>query len=126
MLDPYVAASEAALPHLVDQLRGLAAGADQPFAKVMAANAFEELYGQIELGVGTLAALERCTDVVVPGPHGALSATPSSGTPATKAPSGSSSMCPTTGRPCSPRSWPARSRSWASTITVVAVGAMSL
>ncbi len=31
----------------------------------MAANAFEEIYGQVELGVGSLAPLERCTDVVL-------------------------------------------------------------
>ncbi len=70
MLAPYVTASEAALPHLVEQLRGMAAGAHEPFVKVMAANAFEEIYGQVELGVGTLAALERCTDVVVDGADG--------------------------------------------------------
>jgi len=72
ILAPYLAASEAALPHLVEQLRGIAAGADQPFAKVMAANAFEEIYGQVELGVGRLAPLERCTDVVLGGTDGAL------------------------------------------------------
>ena len=72
MLAPYIAASESALPHLVEQLQGMAAGADQPFARIMAANAFEELYGQIELGVGTLAALERCTDIVLDGADGPL------------------------------------------------------
>jgi isopenicillin-N N-acyltransferase-like protein len=72
ILGPYVAASEAALPHLVEQIRGIADGADQPFAKVMAANAFEELYGQVELGIGNLAPLERCTDVVVAGIDGPL------------------------------------------------------
>jgi isopenicillin-N N-acyltransferase-like protein len=65
ILAPYVAASEAALPHLVEQIRAIADGADQPFAKVMAANAFEEIYGQVELGIGRLAPLERCTDVVL-------------------------------------------------------------
>ena len=72
ILEPYVAASEAALPHLVEQIRGIAAGAGQPFAKVMAANAFEELYGRIELGIGSAVALERCTDLVVDGPDGPL------------------------------------------------------
>lgn len=72
LLAPYVAASEAALPHLVEQIRGIAAGADQPFATVMAANAFEELYGRIELGIGSAVALERCTDIVVDGPDGPL------------------------------------------------------
>ena len=46
------AASEAALPHLVEQLRGMADGAEQPFSLLMAANAFEEIYGQVELGDG--------------------------------------------------------------------------
>ena len=72
MLAPYVAASEAALPHLVEQIRGVAEGAEQPFAKVMAANAFEEIYGQVELGVGSLAPLERCTDVVLASAGGSL------------------------------------------------------
>ena len=72
ILEPYVAASYAALPHLVEQIRGIAAGAEQPFAKVMAANAFEELYGRIELGIGSAVALERCTDMVIDGPDGPL------------------------------------------------------
>jgi isopenicillin-N N-acyltransferase-like protein len=72
MLAPYVAASEAALPHLVEQIRGVADGSDQPFAKVMAANAFEEIYGQVELGRGSLAPLERCTDVVLASAGGPI------------------------------------------------------
>mgnify|MGYP000505803725 CR=1 FL=1 len=72
ILSPYIAASEWALPHLVEQLRGIAVGADRSFAKVMAANAFEEIYGQVELGVGRLAPLERCTDVVVSGIGGPM------------------------------------------------------
>jgi isopenicillin-N N-acyltransferase like protein len=38
----------------------------------MAANAFEEIYGQIELGTGGLQPLERCTDVVIQGEDGPL------------------------------------------------------
>ncbi len=72
VLVPYIAASEAALPYLVEQVRGIADGADQPFARVMAANAFEEIYGQIELGVGSESPLERCTDVVMAGIDGPL------------------------------------------------------
>ncbi len=72
LLAPYVHASEVAVPHLVEQVRGVADGADQSFAQVMAANAFEELYGQIELGLGRATALERCTDVVVDGVDGPL------------------------------------------------------
>jgi isopenicillin-N N-acyltransferase-like protein len=69
---PYVAASDAAVPHLVEQLRGMADGAAQPFPLLMAANAFEEIYGQIELGTGGLQPLERCTDVVIEGGDGPL------------------------------------------------------
>ena len=72
VLLPYVAASEAAVPHLVEQLRGMAEGAEQPFPMIMAVNAFEEIYGQVELGIGTLAPLERCTDVVLDGAEGPL------------------------------------------------------
>ena len=83
LLAPYVHASEAAVPHLVEQLRGIADGAEQPFAHVMAANAFEELYGQIELGIG---ARPRSSDAPTwssTASMGRCSATPSSGTPAT-------------------------------------------
>jgi isopenicillin-N N-acyltransferase like protein len=72
VLGPYVAASEAAMPDLVEQVRGMAEGAEQPFSRLMAANAFEEIYGQVELEAGTLQPLERCTDVVLDGPGGPL------------------------------------------------------
>jgi len=72
VLGPYVAASEAAMPDLIEQLRGMAEGAEQPFTTLMAANAFEELYGQMELKAESLQPLERCTDVVVDGPEGPL------------------------------------------------------
>ncbi|MFL5735927.1 MAG: C45 family autoproteolytic acyltransferase/hydrolase [Actinomycetota bacterium] len=72
VLAPYVAASEAALPAVVEQIRGMADGAEQPFSRLMAANAFEELYGQMELDAGSLQTLERCTDLVVDGPEGPL------------------------------------------------------
>jgi isopenicillin-N N-acyltransferase-like protein len=72
VLGPYVAASEAAMPDLVEQVRGMAEGAEQPFSRLMAATAFEEIYGQMELEAGTLQPLERCTDVVLDGPEGPL------------------------------------------------------
>lgn len=72
VIAPYVAASDVAVPHLVEQLRGMADGAEQPFTLLMAANAFEEIYGQIELGEGGQRPLERCTDVVVEGEDGPL------------------------------------------------------
>jgi isopenicillin-N N-acyltransferase-like protein len=71
-LAPYVTASEAAAPHLVAQLRGMADGAEQPFPLLMAANCFEELYGQVELALGAPQPLERCTDVVLGSPGGPL------------------------------------------------------
>jgi len=54
VLGPYVAASEAAMPDLVEQVRGMAEGAEQPFSRLMAANALEELYGQMELEAESL------------------------------------------------------------------------
>jgi isopenicillin-N N-acyltransferase-like protein len=72
LLRPYVAASESAMPHLVEQLRGMAEGAEQPFSLIMAANAFEEIYGAVDLGIGSGVPLERCTDLVVQGADGPL------------------------------------------------------
>ena len=69
---PYVAAAEDGMPQLVEQLRGMAEGAEQPFNMIAAANAFEEIYGQVELRIGDLAPLERCTDVVLQGSDGPL------------------------------------------------------
>ena len=65
LLDPYLAAANAALPHLVSQIRGMADGAGMPFLDVFAANAFEEVYGVIELSTPSPVPLERCTDVVL-------------------------------------------------------------
>ena len=65
ILAPYLAASTAAMPHLVAQIRGMADGADQPFLDLFFANAFEEVYGVVELGTASLVPLERCTDVVL-------------------------------------------------------------
>lgn len=65
ILSPYLDASKAAVPHLVEQVRGLADGAQQPFLDVFFANAFEEVYGVIELGSPSPMPVERCTDVVL-------------------------------------------------------------
>lgn len=65
ILAPYLAASDAAVPHLVEQVRGMADGAEQPFLDLFFANAFEEVYGIIELGTPAGLPLERCTDVVL-------------------------------------------------------------
>jgi isopenicillin-N N-acyltransferase like protein len=65
VLAPYVAAATEAVPGLVEQLRGMADGADQPFLDIFFANAFEEVYGIIELDTPTPQPLERCTSVVV-------------------------------------------------------------
>ena len=65
MLAPYLDASIAAVPHLVEQVRGMADGADQPFLDLFFANAFEEVYGIVELGTPPAVPLERCTAVVL-------------------------------------------------------------
>jgi isopenicillin-N N-acyltransferase-like protein len=65
MLEPYLRASSVALPHLVEQLRGTAEGSGVPFLDIFFANAFEEVYGIVELGTAAPAPLERCTDVVL-------------------------------------------------------------
>lgn len=65
LLSPYLEAASAAFPRLVEQLRGMAEGADQPFVDIFFANAFEEVYGVIELNTPTSVGLERCTDVVL-------------------------------------------------------------
>lgn len=117
ILAPYVAASEAALPHLVEQLRGIADGSDQPFAKVMAANAFEEIYGQVEFGVGRLAPLERCTDVVFDGIDVPLLGHTEQWYAGTTGRWGSSSTSRMAGRRSSRQWWRARFRWSASTST---------
>jgi len=72
VLEPYLQASLASVPHLVDQVRGIADGSDQPFLDLFFANAFEEVYGIVELGTATGMPLERCTDVVVRSPGSTL------------------------------------------------------
>src|SRR4249919_923854 len=68
ILQPYLDASRRALPHLVEQIEGIADGAGVPFLDLFFANAFEEVYGILELGLPAPVPLERCTDVVVGGP----------------------------------------------------------
>lgn len=65
VLAPYVDASTVRVPHLLEQVRGMAEGADQPFLDLFFANAFEEVYGIVELGTPSGVPLERCTDVVI-------------------------------------------------------------
>ncbi|MFL6289124.1 MAG: C45 family autoproteolytic acyltransferase/hydrolase, partial [Actinomycetes bacterium] len=55
-----------------EQLRGIADGADVPFLDVLFANAFEEVYGIVELGTPEGVPLERCTDVVLRSPNSTL------------------------------------------------------
>jgi isopenicillin-N N-acyltransferase-like protein len=64
ILQPYLAASQDALPHLVEQIQGMADGSDIPFTDLFFANAFEEVYGIVELATPSPVPLERCTDVV--------------------------------------------------------------
>jgi isopenicillin-N N-acyltransferase-like protein len=68
LLAPYLEASTACVPHLVQHIRGMADGADVPFLDLFFANSFEEVYGVVELGVAAGAPLERCTDVVLRSP----------------------------------------------------------
>ncbi|HVQ88194.1 MAG TPA: C45 family peptidase [Actinomycetes bacterium] len=65
IVEPYLAAATAAVPHLVEQIRGMADGSNQPFLDIFFANAFEEVYGIIELDTSSPVPLERCTDVVL-------------------------------------------------------------
>ncbi len=65
ILAPYLDASGDAVPHLLAQVRGMADGAEQPFLDLFFANAFEEVYGIVELGTPSVTPLERCTDVVL-------------------------------------------------------------
>jgi isopenicillin-N N-acyltransferase-like protein len=68
ILVPYLDAAREALPHLVEQIRGMADGAGLPFLDLFFANAFEEVYGIVELQTPSPVALERCTDVVLRAP----------------------------------------------------------
>lgn len=68
LLAPYLDAATASLPHLVEQVRGMADGAGQPFLDLFFANAFEEVYGIVELGTPAGVPIERCTDVVLRSP----------------------------------------------------------
>jgi len=65
ILSPYLEAATACVPHLVQQVRGMSDGAEQPFLDLFFANAFEEVYGVVELGTPAGVPLERCTDVVL-------------------------------------------------------------
>jgi len=68
ILAPYLEASRDSLPHLVEQIRGMADGAGLPFLDLFFANAFEEVYGIVELTTPSPIPLERCTDVVLRAP----------------------------------------------------------
>ena len=88
-LAPLAAASQAALPERVDDLRGLAQGAGVPFADVLAVNALEEVFRERS---------ERCSSLAVAAPGGVLWRTPSSGRPASSAIAQSSSNARATAR----------------------------
>jgi isopenicillin-N N-acyltransferase-like protein len=67
-LAPYVEAAQEGLPHVVELIRGTAEGAGLPFLDLFFANAFEEVYGIVELETPEPAPSERCTDVVLRAP----------------------------------------------------------
>lgn len=64
LLEPYLVASAAAVPRLVQQVQGMADGAGVPFVDVFLANAFEEVYGLME---SPGEPVERCTCVSLTG-----------------------------------------------------------
>ena len=82
-LAPYLAAAKVAVPRLVVHLEGVAEGSGLPFVDVFAVNAFEELYGVLEMLVPPSAGvklgatvaptpIERCTDVIARTPNGTI------------------------------------------------------
>jgi len=68
----YLAAAKSAVPRLVTHLEGVAAGSGLSFTDVFAVNAFEELYGVLELSVPPPIPIERCTDVIVRSGDGVI------------------------------------------------------
>lgn len=83
VLAPYLAAAKAAVPRLVWHLEGVAEGSGLSFIDVFAVNAFEELYGVLEMSVPPAEGVklneaiapipvERCTDVIVRTPRGTI------------------------------------------------------
>jgi isopenicillin-N N-acyltransferase like protein len=68
VLAPYRSAAEAVLPALVEEIEGLAAGAEASFWELFAANAWEEL----EPMLATTSTIERCTAFAVAGPDGTV------------------------------------------------------
>lgn len=68
VLAPYRDAAEAALPALLEEIEGMAAGADASFWELFAANAWEEL----EPMLAPTATIERCSAFAVTGPDGTV------------------------------------------------------
>jgi isopenicillin-N N-acyltransferase like protein len=73
LLAPSLAAAEARFPAYVEQIRGLAEGADVPFVEVFAANAWEELEPLVDREPqAAVRAPDRCTAFVLAGPEGTI------------------------------------------------------
>ena len=73
LLAPSLAAAEARFPEYVEQIRGLADGADVPFVEVFAANAWEELEPLVDREPQAAGrAPDRCTAFVLAGPEGTV------------------------------------------------------
>jgi isopenicillin-N N-acyltransferase like protein len=68
MLAPYRAAAEQALPGLVEEIEGMAEGADVPLVELWATNCWEELERELELSPTP----DRCTAFAVTGPRGTI------------------------------------------------------
>jgi isopenicillin-N N-acyltransferase-like protein len=68
MLGAHRSATEQTYPALVEELAGMAEGADAPWWELFAVNAFEELEPMLEAAP----AMERCTAFAVAGPEGTV------------------------------------------------------
>jgi isopenicillin-N N-acyltransferase like protein len=68
MLAPYRTTAESALPDLVEEIEGMAEGADVPLVELMATNCWEELEWELELSPTP----DRCTAFAATGPQGTI------------------------------------------------------
>ena len=68
VLAPYRSAAATVLPALLEEIEGMADGADVSFWELFAANAWEE----VEPTLATTSTIERCTAFAVAGPNGTV------------------------------------------------------
>jgi isopenicillin-N N-acyltransferase-like protein len=72
LLRPYTGAAEAAFPAYVEEIRGLAEGAQADPLEVLAANSWEELEPLVERPRDVATQRSRCTAFVLAGPEGTV------------------------------------------------------